>query len=273
MGSEPKHPTAEEKAARKAAKVGELRDRLRGDYDVLNLKLARGGDFRDGEDMMDELWLCRWLRARNWSVDKAEECVRAHAAWREEFMPRGRVLETEIPNELAAEKMFLQGVDVNGRGVLVFLAKNHWAWTRYIEELERSAVYCIDALISAADPALNPDRTMTFVFDLTDFGVSNVDLTAMVKLFHIINNHFVERLGRCFIYNAGSVFENSWKLFSPMLDEITLKKISFLGLRQWGVLHAEVPREVLPEHLGGTGRLVPVSEAVAKRRLRQTSFS
>eukprot|EP00803_Ostreobium_quekettii_P009804 evm.model.scf_52.20 EVM.evm.TU.scf_52.20 scf_52:164140-164964(-) len=274
MGSgEPKPRTPEEKAARQAAKVAEIRQRLAADADALNAQLAKGGDFKDGEDMMDERWLMRWLRARRWNVDRAEEAVRAHAAWRAAYMPDGRVLESQIKNELGSEKLFMQGLDAKGRGVVVFVGKNHKAWKRVIDELERAAVYVIDELIASADPGRNPDRTMTFIFDLSGFGVGNVDVTGMVKLFHIINSHFVERLGRCFIYGAGPVFEGSWRVFSPMLDEVTLRKISFVGKKQRGALHAEVPREILPANLGGTGRLVPVGEAVAKRRLKQKGLS
>lgn len=268
MGKEPKPKTEQEKRERQAAKLKELRERLAADYDALNGQLSRGGDFRDGEDLNNAAWLFRWLRARCWVVPKAEECIRQHAKWRAAFCPSGRIHESEVANELAANKLFLQGLDKKGRAVIVVLARNHSAWTRDISELERVSVYCIDALLDAVDPSVNPDRVMTFIFDLSDFGMSNVDLTAMIKLFHVINNHFVERLGRCFIYNAGVVFEGSWKVFSPMLDEVTMRKISFISPKDHTPLHAEVPREILPPAYGGTGQLIPVTQAVADTRRR-----
>lgn len=173
-----------------------------------------------------------------------------------------------MANELGSNKLFLQGVDKKGRGVIVVLARNHSAWTRDISELERVSVYCIDALLDAADPSTNRDRVMTFIFDLTDFGMSNVDLTAMIKLFHVINNHFVERLGRCFIYNAGVVFEGSWKMFNPLLDEVTMRKISFIGPKDHTKLHEEVHREILPPEYGGTGQLMSFAKVVADMRRR-----
>lgn len=265
--------TEPEERQQQAARLEELRKRLAVDFGAINGQLLRGGDFRKGEDLRDAGWLSRWLRARCWSVARAEECIREHAKWRSEYCPSRRVHESEVPNELRSNKLFLQGLDKKGRGVIIFLARNHNAWTRDLGELVRVAVYCIDALLDMADASRNPDRVMAAIFDLTGFGVSNVDLTAMVKLFHTINNHFVERLGKCFVYNAGTVFEGSWNMFSPMLDDVTLQKISFVGPEDLSALHKEVPLEILPPELGGTGELVPATKAVAELRRRSLAVS
>ena len=42
---------------------------------------------------LDEVTLERWLRAENFNVDKAEKKLRAHAIWRRDEFPEGRVLE------------------------------------------------------------------------------------------------------------------------------------------------------------------------------------
>lgn len=42
---------------------------------------------------LDDVTLERWLRAENFNVDRAEKRLRAHAIWRKEEFPEGRVLE------------------------------------------------------------------------------------------------------------------------------------------------------------------------------------
>ena len=67
--------------------VTALRRRLVGEAEA---QLAAGG-----EALSDE-FLARWLRARGRDVVAAEEAVRAHARWRAEFVPKGRVLEVGV---------------------------------------------------------------------------------------------------------------------------------------------------------------------------------
>lgn len=42
---------------------------------------------------LDDTVLERWLRAESFNVDKAEKRLRAHALWRRDNFPEGRVLE------------------------------------------------------------------------------------------------------------------------------------------------------------------------------------
>ena len=50
-----------------------------------------GGEFDRPEQMLEEYYLRRWLRARCWKVDVAAKCILAHAEWRVKTMPSGRI--------------------------------------------------------------------------------------------------------------------------------------------------------------------------------------
>ena len=50
-----------------------------------------------GGEPVDEGFYARWLKAKG-SVDEAELCLRAHAAWRAEAVPAGRILEVGPPS-------------------------------------------------------------------------------------------------------------------------------------------------------------------------------
>lgn len=54
--------------------------------------------------------------ARNWDPARAAADLASLAAWRAGFMPQGRVLDSEVPNEIAQDKSFLQ-VRPGGAGV------------------------------------------------------------------------------------------------------------------------------------------------------------
>lgn len=50
------------------------------------------GQLATGGEPMDEGFFERWLKAKG-GVDEAEACIRAHAQWRADYVPRGRILE------------------------------------------------------------------------------------------------------------------------------------------------------------------------------------
>lgn len=55
-------------------------------YGDVRGQLAKGGE------AMDEGFFERWLKAKG-GVEEAEACIRAHALWRAEHVPSGRILE------------------------------------------------------------------------------------------------------------------------------------------------------------------------------------
>ncbi len=50
------------------------------------------GQLERGAEPIDPDFYARWLKSKG-SLDEAEMCIRAHAAWREAFVTRGRILE------------------------------------------------------------------------------------------------------------------------------------------------------------------------------------
>lgn len=50
------------------------------------------GQLERGAEPIDPDFYARWLKSKG-SLDEAEVCIRAHAAWREAFVTRGRIQE------------------------------------------------------------------------------------------------------------------------------------------------------------------------------------
>ncbi len=50
------------------------------------------GQLERGAEPIDPDFYARWLKSKG-SLDEAEMCIRAHAAWREAFVARGRIME------------------------------------------------------------------------------------------------------------------------------------------------------------------------------------
>ena len=71
------------------AKAQELKGILSSDVDA---KLKAGG-----EEGLSRDTLSRWLRARKWDVKAAAKDLAAHAAWRQGYVPHGRIMEVGRP--------------------------------------------------------------------------------------------------------------------------------------------------------------------------------
>ncbi|KAJ6379850.1 hypothetical protein OIU76_016498 [Salix suchowensis] len=72
--------------------------------------------------------------------------------WRREFVPHGSISLLETPNEVAQNKMFLQGSDKKGRPITVILGARHFQSKGGLEEFKRFVVYGFDKICSRMPP-------------------------------------------------------------------------------------------------------------------------
>ncbi|KAL9380742.1 hypothetical protein Peur_026399 [Populus x canadensis] len=89
---------------------------------------------------VDDLTIRRFLRARDLDIGKASSMLLRYLKWRREFVPNGSVSLLETPNEVAQNKMFLQGSDKKGRPITVILGARHVQSKGGLEEFKRFVV-------------------------------------------------------------------------------------------------------------------------------------
>ena len=65
------------------------------------------------------------------------------------------------------------------------------------------------------------------------------------------------------IYDAPYIFLGLFKLVSPFIDPVTRKKVVFVypGQESERQMLTLIPKEILPQDMGGTGRLVRIDDA------------
>lgn len=68
----------------------------------------------------------RFLRARDLDVEKASAMFLKYLKWRRSFVPNGSISLSEVPNELAQDKVFTQGRDKIGRPILIVFGRKHF---------------------------------------------------------------------------------------------------------------------------------------------------
>ncbi|KAI8869962.1 CRAL/TRIO domain-containing protein [Ramicandelaber brevisporus] len=194
--------------------------------------------------------LLRFLRARKWNQKKAEEMMAEAYEWREkidifEIINKG---ESSL-NKVVLEKSigFVKGQDRYGRPVVRTITKLHSQ--KDMNETE-SLRFLVTFIENCRLFLRHPHEKMTIIFDLTDFGLKNMDTPFVNMLIKCLERYYPESLAMFIIYGAPWVFSGIWRMISPLLDPVVASKIKFFNKP------AEVQKYIdpiyLPKHMGGT---------------------
>ncbi|CAL8470169.1 g9711 [Coccomyxa elongata] len=247
-------------------KAGSLKQLISNlDGSDVETKLRKGGEQGLQHEGGFEALLLRFLRAEKYNISKAEKRLREHATWRESFFPNGKLSEEDVKNELAARKVFVQGCDNSGRGIIVLLAARHSKSTRDLDETKRFICYSLEQQIQLHDLTRNPVGKGVGIFDMRGIGMDCLDASALRAVFELLQNHYPERLGVLYMYEAPTIFWALWHTVRPFIDPETQKKVVFLygkeGIKEFQSIF---PPEVLPKEFGGGAELIPAHQAVAR---------
>ncbi|XVF66744.1 hypothetical protein PTKIN_Ptkin10aG0062100 [Pterospermum kingtungense] len=95
---------------------------------------------------VDDLTIRRFLRARDLDIEKASTMFLKYLSWRRTFMPRGFISESEISTQLPHNKLFMQGLDKQGRPIVVAFGGRHKPSKGNLEEVKRFVVYGLEKI-------------------------------------------------------------------------------------------------------------------------------
>ncbi|GLT39916.1 hypothetical protein SLA2020_140820 [Shorea laevis] len=208
---------------------------------------------------VDDLMIRRFLRARDLDIEKASAMFLKYLKWRRMFVPNGSISASEVPNEIAQNKMFLQGRDKKGRPISVALGARHFQNKGGVEEFQRFIVYSLDKICARMPPG---QEKFVVIGDLEGWGYANSDVRAYVAALSIVQDYYPERLEKLFIVHAPYLFMTVWKIVYPFIDNKTRKKIVFVENKKLkSTLLEEIDESQLPDIYGGQLPLVPIKDS------------
>ncbi|KAF9144691.1 hypothetical protein BGX30_011891 [Mortierella sp. GBA39] len=202
--------------------------------------------------MMDhpDLIVLKFIRARKWVLDDALKMFLNALKWRiverlDELVELSDVeLDAKYPKfieQMRKGKGYLRGADPLGRPMSVVNTRLHHKADQPAETIHRFTLYTMEC-----GRTVLPDgsETVIVIFDLSNFGLDNMDW-GFVRLFvQCFESYYPETLGVCVVHRAPFVFWGLWKLIQPLLDPVVASK--FVFTRNNAELHKVVPRERLP---------------------------
>lgn len=217
--------------------------------------LLREEDSSIQEDV-DDPTIRRFLRARDLDVERACAMLLKYLTWRREFVPKGFISLSEIQNDIAQNKLFMQGNDKLGRPIVVVFGARHKQTT--VDEFKRYVTFTLDKITSRM-----PEGQEKFVSiaDLEGWGYANSDVRGYLAALSILQDCYPERLGKLFLVHVPYVFMTAWKVIYPFIDSRTKKKIIFVENKKLkSTLVQDIDETQLPEMYGGKLQLVPIQD-------------
>ncbi|KAF9914431.1 hypothetical protein BX616_008297, partial [Lobosporangium transversale] len=191
-----------------------------------------------------------FIRARKWNLDDALKMMLNALKWRiaeridELIELSDEELDQKYPKfieQMRLGKGYLRGADPLNRPMSVVNTRLHHKNDQPAETIHRFTLYTMECGRLLLGPSA---ETVIVIFDLSNFGLDNMDW-GFVRLFvQCFESYYPETLGVCVVHRAPFVFWGLWKLIQPLLDPVVASK--FVFTRNNAELHKVIPRERLP---------------------------
>ncbi|CAL8250134.1 unnamed protein product [Boreogadus saida] len=208
-------------------------------------------------------FLLRWLRARNFNLQKSEAMLRKHMDFRKQLYVDKIITEWRPPEVL---EKYLSGAmcgydregspvwyDIIGpmdpKGLFLSAAK---------QDFIKSKIRDCEILQKECD--LQSQRlgknieSITMVFDVEGLGLKHIwkpAIDTFSEILQMFEENYPERLKRLFVIKAPKLFPAAYNLVKHFLCENTQQKIFILGANWQEVLQQYIAPEDLPAIYGG----------------------
>lgn len=164
----------------------------------------------------------RYLRASKWHMPDAQKRIKATLEWRKEFKP-DLIPPDEVRIESETGKIILNGFDLDGRPIIYMRPgrENTETSPRQLRHL----VWCLER---AKDLMPEGQESLVIIVDYKSTTLrTNPPISVARKVLHILQQHYVETLGRALVVNLPMLLNFFYKGISPFLDPVTRDKMRF----------------------------------------------
>jgi hypothetical protein len=209
--------------------------RLCGNHDLPHDAPEKTGDLlqhmknKSPENFNRSLWeafladhpdttILRFLRARDFDVVKAVDMFVSSINWREERQIQRTIIaggeSVALKTSLTADeeafmaqyrsgKSYVRGTDKDDHPVYVIRVKLHDPHKQTAEAMETYVLHNIETLRMMAR---EPNDKVCLIFDLSGFGLRNMDFHVVKFLIEVLETRYPETLGVVLVHNAPFVF-------------------------------------------------------------------
>ncbi|KLT40427.1 CRAL/TRIO domain-containing protein [Cutaneotrichosporon oleaginosum] len=164
----------------------------------------------------------RYMRAAKWKLDDAKKRIKATMEWRREFQP-DLIKPDEVAETAATGKLLLNGFDKESRPIIYMRPGRGRP-----PDNDKQIRYLIFLLERAIDIMPDGQERVCIIVDYKDANKQpRQPMNVSLYVLNVLQNHYVERLGRGLILNMPWFVNGFFKAISPFMDPVTRDKARF----------------------------------------------
>ncbi|GLH14610.1 uncharacterized protein GBIM_18966 [Gryllus bimaculatus] len=241
-------------------------------------------DLQKGKVLSDST-LLRFLRARDFNVEKAREMLSASLLWRKKHQVDKILSEYQTPS--VVRDYFPGGWhhhDKDGRPLYLLRLGQMDVKGLYKaigeEGLLQLTLHVCEEGLQLMDEATriqgHPVSTWSMLVDLEGLNMRHLwrpGVRALLRIIEIVEANYPETMGRVLIIRAPRVFPILWTLVSTFIHENTRSKFFFYGGNDYqgpGGLVDYIPEDFVPDFLGGPCRTMVQEGGLVPKSLYMT---
>lgn len=212
--------------------------------------------------------LLRFLRARDFNVEKAREMLSASLVWRKKYQVDKILSEYELPTVITdyfpggwhhedkdGRPMYILRLgQMDVKGLLKSIGE---------EGLLKLTLHVCEEGLRLMEEATRvmgkPISAWTLLIDLEGLNMRHLwrpGIKALLRIIEIVEANYPETMARVLIIRAPRVFPILWTLVSTFIDKNTQTKFIFYAgndlIQQFRSLTEYISEDVIPDFLGGT---------------------
>ncbi|PPQ78031.1 hypothetical protein CVT25_015575 [Psilocybe cyanescens] len=164
----------------------------------------------------------RYMRSAKWNLPDAKKRILATLEWRREFKP-DLIRPDEVKIESETGKILINGFDKDGRPIIYMRPgrENTETGPRQLRHL----VWCLERAKDLMPPG---QESLVIIVDYKSTTLrTNPSISVARKVLNILQQHYVETLGRAIVVNLPFLLNFFYKGISPFLDPVTQDKMRF----------------------------------------------
>nr|CAH0109544.1 unnamed protein product [Daphnia galeata] len=199
----------------------------------------------------DDVYLLRWLVARDFDLAKAEKMIRNSMEWRRKYKVDTVLQDYKSPEVLT--KYFASGYT----GILLSAKKRDYLM--HVIEVVEKTFLTVRNNPKKFKKSSDSIAQSTVIFDMAGFSMRHVTfkpaLDTAIQLVQLYEGNYPELLRRVYVINAPKIFSVLYSMLKPFMHEKTKNKIQIFGhdSKQWRTaIQEDFDPEELPACYGGT---------------------
>jgi hypothetical protein len=193
--------------------------------------------------------LVRFLRARNWDLDKAETMFRARMDWVTSYKPLSITMDM-CKQELKSGVAYWAGVDKHMRPTLRIRACLNDPSTYKREDFYRSVIFVLELGLKNLPPP--PYNQYIVMYDMHNVSRKNMDLGSL-RQYSSLGDHYPEYLGKVYVMRPHWMLSIFFSVIRTIMEPVTLSKVQIVKQDELHKLLDDYEPDQLDEDLGGTG--------------------